>query len=301
MQNIFKEILGAENVFVNEKMSKHTTFHIGGKADYLLVPQNINQIKLIAQVCRDKGIDVFILGCGSNILVGDGGIRGVVLKIEKGFDSAEVRKEDKIIVANAGIHLTKLSNIALNAELSGFECLSGIPGTLGGAIYMNAGAYGDEIQNHIIDVTFIDEDLEVKTIKKEECNFGYRKSIFTDTKKIILSATLKFEDGCFDKIKEKIAEHTKMRVTKQPIEKFSAGSTFKRPEGNFAGTLIEQAGLKGKKIGGAEVSEKHAGFIINSGDATAKDVLDLVKFVQNTVYEKSGVMLEPEIKKIGEF
>ena len=301
MQNIFKEILGAENVFLNEPMSRHTTFHIGGGADYLLVPQSVEQIKSALEVCRDKGLDIFMLGAGSNIVVGDRGVRGVVLKLEKGFDAAEVKKEDKIIVANAGIHLTKLSQIALENELSGFECLSGIPGTLGGAIYMNAGAYGDEIQNHIVDVTFLDENLEIKTYKKEELGFGYRKSIFTDTKKVILSATLKFEDGCYDKIKEKIAEHTKMRVTKQPIEKFSAGSTFKRPEGNFAGTLIEQAGLKGTKIGGAEVSEKHAGFIINSGDAKAKDVLDLVKFVQNTVYEKSGVMLEPEIKKIGEF
>ncbi len=301
MHNMLCCLFGEENVLTNEPMSKHTTFHIGGKADYLIKIKTAEDIVKALKVCRENNIPVFILGNGSNILVGDKGIRGVVLQLEKDFQSFEVDKENGIIRADAGILLTKLANAALSEELSGFECLSGIPGTLGGAVYMNAGAYGDEIANHIIDVTYVDEKLDVVTITKEECLFGYRKSFFTDTKNVILSARLKLENGKTKEIKEKMAEYTKLRVSKQPVEKFSAGSTFKRPEGNFAGTLIEKAGLKGKKIGGAEVSEKHAGFIINSGSATAKDVLSLVEFVRKTVYEMSGIMLEPEIKKIGEF
>lgn len=301
MHNMLCCLFGEENVLTNEPMSKHTTFHIGGNADYLIKIKSAEDIVKALKVCKENNLPVFILGNGSNILVGDNGIRGIVLQLEKDFQSFEVDKENGIIRADAGILLTKLANIALSEDLSGFECLSGIPGTLGGAVYMNAGAYGDEIANHIIDVTYINENLEIVTITKEECLFGYRKSFFTDTKNVILSAGLKLEKGKSEEIKEKMAEYTKLRVSKQPVEKFSAGSTFKRPEGNFAGTLIEKAGLKGKKIGGAEVSEKHAGFIINSDSATAKDVLCLVEYVRKTVYEMSGIMLEPEIKKIGEF
>ena len=301
MHNMLCCLFGEENVLTDEPMSKHTTFHIGGKADYLIKIKSTEDAEKALKVCRENNIPVFILGNGSNILVGDKGIRGVVLQLEKDFQNFEIDKENGIIKADAGILLTKLANIALSEELSGFECLSGIPGTLGGAIYMNAGAYGDEIANHIIDVTFVDENLDVVTKTGEECLFGYRKSFFTDTRNVILSARLKLEKGKAEEIKEKMAEYTKLRVSKQPVEKFSAGSTFKRPEGNFAGTLIEKAGLKGKKIGGAEVSEKHAGFIINSGSATAKDVLSLVEYVRKSVYEMSGIMLEPEIKKIGEF
>ena len=301
MRNMFCCLFGEENVLTDELMSKHTTFHIGGKADYFIKIRNSEDIVKALKVCKENNLPVFILGNGSNILVGDKGIRGVVLQLEKDFQNIEINKENRIINAEAGILLTKLANVALSEKLSGLECISGIPGTLGGAIYMNAGAYGDEIANHIVDVTYIDEEQNIKTISKDECLFGYRKSFFTDTKNVIISARIKLEEGRYEEIKEKMAEHTKLRTTKQPIEKFSAGSTFKRPEGNFAGTLIEKAGLKGNKIGGAEVSEKHAGFIINNGTATADDVLSLVEYVKDKVFEMSGIMLEPEIKKIGEF
>ena len=301
LKELFENTFGREKVFFNEPMSKHTTFHIGGNADCFLKLTSCEEVIEAVKLCREKGLKLFILGNGSNILVGDGGIRGVVIQLEKGFDLAEFDTVNMRVKAESGILLTKLSNLALKYELSGLECISGIPGTLGGAVYMNAGAYGDEIANHIISVTFIDEKLNVVTIDKEACEFGYRKSIFTDSNKIILSAVLQLEKAPAEKIKERMAEYTHKRVTKQPIDKFSAGSTFKRPEGNFAGTLIERSGLKGKTIGGAQVSEKHAGFIINTGSATAKEVLDLVKYVQKTVYKNSGVMLEPEIKKIGEF
>jgi len=299
MQKILTEMFENGNVLFDEPMSSHTTFHIGGKADCFIKVRSIDDIKKAVSFCKENNLPIFILGNGSNILVGDKGIRGVVLQIEKSFDKIYI--EDDTVCAEAGVLLSKLSSFCLKNGLSGMECLSGIPGTLGGAVYMNAGAYGDEISNHIIDVTFFDSDLNLVTLKKEECDFGYRKSIFTDTDNIIVSVRLKFISSDIESIHNKTQEYKEKRVSKQPVDKFSAGSTFKRPEGNFAGTLIEGAGLKGKKIGGAEVSEKHAGFIINNGDATATDVLELVGFVQKTVYENSGILLEPEIKKIGEF
>lgn len=297
----FQNILGSENVLFGEDMSRHTTFRIGGKADYFLKPHSIEEIKKVTALCGDNGIAVFILGNGSNILVGDLGIRGAVIQLEKDFDAISFDEEKSAVTAYSGVLLSRLASFALKNELTGLECLSGIPGTLGGAVYMNAGAYGDEIANHIVRVKYLDENLEVTNAEGSECGFGYRKSIFTDSKKIILSAELRLEKASYEEIKAKTDEYTKKRFEKQPVDKFSAGSTFKRPEGYFAGTLIEQAGLKGRRVGAAEVSEKHAGFIINTGGARASEVLSLVGLVQREVFDKFGVRLEPEIKKVGEF
>lgn len=301
MYSIFSETLGKENVFFNEPMKNHTTFRIGGNADCFIKCSSEECAQKTANLCKENNIPLFILGNGSNILVGDLGIRGVVLQFDESFNSFEFDKVNCTVTAKAGVLLSKLASSACREGMSGLECISGIPGTLGGAIYMNAGAYGDEIGNHIESVTFLDEDLSINTLSAKDCCFGYRKSIFTDTKKIILSAVIKFTPDEILLIKERMAEYTEKRVSKQPIDKYSAGSTFKRPEGNFAGTLIEKAGLKGKTMGGAQVSDKHAGFIINTGDATAADVTELIKYVQKTVYDDSGVNLEPEVKFVGDF
>ena len=265
MYNVFSKIAGKDNVFFDEPMKNHTTFRIGGKADYYIKCKSVDVIVALVNVCKENNFPFFILGNGSNILVGDGGIRGVVLHLNDSFSSLEFDEKNCLITAQAGILISKLASLSAKKGMSGLECLSGIPGTLGGALYMNAGAYGDEISKHVKQVTFLDEDLTLKTISCEECCFGYRKSIFAKRNKIILSAVLQLTKDDPVAIKARMAMYTERRISKQPIEKFSAGSTFKRPEGHFAGSLIEKSGLKGKTIGAAQVSEKHAGFIINTG------------------------------------
>lgn len=301
MYSLFSGIAGEENVFINEPMKKHTTFKIGGNADCFINCTSEECAEAVAVICRRENIPLFVMGNGSNILVGDHGIRGVVMQLDSGFNTAVFDKNSCTVCAKSGILLSKLASLACKEGLSGLECLSGIPGTLGGALYMNAGAYGDEIANHIESVVFLDENLTFRKITGTECDFGYRKSIFSNSDRIILSAVLKLIPDNSDLIRERMSLYTEKRVSKQPVDKFSAGSTFKRPEGNFAGTLIERSGLKGKSIGGAQVSEKHAGFIINTGDASANDVINLIEYVQKTVYENSGIMLEPEVKLVGEF
>ena len=295
----FEELIDRENVLTNESMKNHTTFKIGGPADIFLMPKTEEQIANVLKIAKENNYPVFILGNGSNLLVGDKGIRGAVLCLYKNLNRLEVSGDE--IYAGAGVLLSAVSAMAANSGLSGFEFASGIPGTIGGAVYMNAGAYGPEMKDVIVSVRCMDGDGNIMELKNEECEFGYRRSCFTNGDMVILGCTIKLQHGNIDEIRATISDLTKRRVTKQPVEKPSAGSTFKRPEGYFAGTLIEEAGLKGKKCGGAEVSEKHAGFIINSGNATAKDVLDLIEFVKKTVFEKNGVMLEPEVKLVGEF
>ena len=295
----FEELLGRENVLANEPMKNHTTFKIGGPADIFLMPKTEEQIANVLKIAKENSFPIFILGNGSNLLVGDKGIRGAVLCLYKNLNRLEV-SGDKLS-AGAGVLLSAVSAMAANSGLSGLEFASGIPGTIGGAVYMNAGAYGPEMKDVITSVRCMDSDGNIMELKNEECEFGYRRSRFTNGDMVILGCTMKLQHGDVDEIRAKILDLTKRRVTKQPVEKPSAGSTFKRPEGYFAGTLIEEAGLKGKRCGGAEVSEKHAGFIINTGDATAKDVLDLIEFVKKTVYDKNGVILEPEVKLVGEF
>lgn len=298
MREIFENILGKENVFAEEPMSSHTTFKIGGNAEWFLTPKTKEQLLKTLEVVYDMDIPCFILGNGSNLLVGDKGIRGVVICL-KNMDSIEVCNDE--IYAGAGAILSRVSNAAVGAGLAGAEFASGIPGSVGGAVYMNAGAYDHEMKEIIKSVEYMDMQGNLYKISGDECEFGYRTSKFTNGEYIILGCTLKLTPDNIDDIKARVADYTQRRVSKQPIDKPSAGSTFKRPKDNFAGTLIDQAGLKGCTIGGAQVSEKHAGFVINSGGATAEDVLNLMEYIKKTVFEKSGIVLEPEVKMVGEF
>ncbi len=299
MRKVFEEILGAENVLQNELMSKHTTFKIGGAADWFLMPQTKEQIAEVLKLVKTEKLPCFILGNGSNLLVGDKGIRGIVICLYKKMDDINVQG-DRIYV-QSGALLSKLSNAALAAGLSGVEFASGIPGTVGGALFMNAGAYEHEISEVVETVEYMDAEGNIFEMSASQCGFGYRKSVFSENDYVILGCTLRLKKADKEEIKALIGDYTQRRVSKQPLEKPSAGSTFKRPAGYFAGGLIEQAQLKGYTIGGAQVSEKHAGFIINKGGATARDVLELIEYVKKTVFEMSGVMLEPEVKMIGEF
>ena len=299
MQQVFEIILGKDNVFLSELMSRHTTFKIGGPADYFLTPETEEQLKDTFVAAKSAGLPVMIMGNGSNMLVGDKGIRGAVICLCKKLNSIKVN--DCEIYVGSGVLMSKVSSVALSHSLSGFEFASGIPGTVGGGVYMNAGAYGFELKEIIKSVRYMDNDGKIAEILCEDCEFGYRKSIFEKQGYTILGATFKLNKGDATEIRAAIDDYTKRRVTKQPIEKPSAGSVFKRPEGYFAGALIEGANLKGFSIGGAQVSEKHAGFIINTGNATAKDVLDLIEHIKAVVFEKNGVMLEPEVRLVGEF
>lgn len=282
---------------IDEPMKAHTTFKIGGTADYFSCPDNIKAISGIIKLCKEYNIPYFVMGNGSNLLISDDGIDGVVICIEDAISNIRI-KEDTV-VAGAGVLLSKLAKNARDNSLSGLEFASGIPGTLGGAIYMNAGAYGGEMKDIVKSVKYLDDGGNEKRIDIDELEFGYRKSFFSNKNYIILESELKLDKGNIDEISEKMNELMKKRNSKQPVEMPSAGSVFKRPEGHFAGTLIEEAGLKGYSVGGAEVSEKHAGFIVNKGNATAKDVMDLVEHIQKTVREKFGVELVPEIKLVG--
>lgn len=285
-----KTITNEKNIFINEPMSKHTTFRTGGPADIFVIAESKKELIELLKINAPKTL----IGNGSNLLVRDGGIRGIVIKVAmKNFEI-----NDDIITAEAGCGLAKLSNVAYENSLSGLEFACGIPGTLGGAILMNAGAYGGEIGNLIIDTEVCDEDGNITTIT--EHGFGYRTSIFQKTNYIILSSRLKLEHGDKEKIKLQMDSNMNARKEKQPIDKPSAGSTFKRPKDNFAAKLIQDAGLKGYAIGDAMVSDMHAGFVINKGNATSKDILKLMKHIQEKVNAEYGVMLEPEVKIIGD-
>ncbi len=299
MREIFEKIVGTENVLIDELMSKHTTFKIGGTADFFLTPENEEQLKSAYFAAKQAGLPVIILGNGSNLLVGDKGIRGVVICVFKKMDNIDVCGEK--IVVGCGTPMSRVSNVALKAELSGFEFASGIPGTIGGGVYMNAGAYGFELKDIIETVRYMDNQGNILDISCNDAEFGYRESIFAKNGYVVLGCTLKLEKDSAEAIRERINDYTQRRNSKQPIEKPSAGSVFKRPEGYFAGGLIEDAGLKGFSIGGAQVSEKHAGFIVNTGNATARNVLDLIEHIKFVVLEKYGVELETEVKLIGEF
>lgn len=286
-----KSITNEENIFVNEPMKKHTTFRTGGNADYLVTPTSKEEIIELLKIDIPKTV----IGNGSNLLVKDGGIRGLVIQLLK---NDRYTINENVIEAGSGIFVAKLSQLALKEGLTGLEFACGIPGTLGGAIYMNAGAYGGEMSDVVVETEFLKENGEIETITDHQ--FAYRKSIFQNMNGIILSSRLKLEKGNVDEIKSKMDEYKTARNTKQPVNFPSAGSTFKRPEGYFAGKLIEDAGLKGYRIGGAEVSTLHAGFVINADNATSKDILELISYIQKTVNEKFGVNLETEVKIIGE-
>lgn len=286
-----------KDVKFSEPMSNHTSFKIGGPADILCLPESVLEIQNLIKYFKENSINYIVIGNGSNLLVSDNGIEGAVIKI--GNSMSEIKVNDNEIYVEAGALLSKTANVALNAELAGMEALSGIPGSIGGAVCMNAGAYGTEMKDVLKEVTFIDDVGEIKTLTCDNLELGYRKSIFTNNDYIVLSCVLTLNKGNRDEISANMKEYTKRRTQKQPINYPSAGSTFKRPEGYFAGKLVEDCGLKGYSVGGAKISELHAGFIINYDNATAKDVKNLIEHTQNIVFEKFGVRLEPEIKIIG--
>ncbi len=291
-------ILKKEDVLENELMKNHTSFKIGGPADFLVIPRNEEELKNIILLVNKEKIPFFIMGNGSNLLVRDGGIRGVVIKLSDNFSKFEVN--ENIVKAQSGILLSKLAKNILKCALAGFEFASGIPGTLGGAIAMNAGAYGGEMKDVVHAVKLLDMDGNIFECSNEEMKFGYRKSLLTEKKYIVLEVQLILNKGNYEDIKSIFDDLTLKRTTKQPINMPSAGSTFKRPVGYFAGKLIEEAGLKGLTLKDAQVSPKHSGFVVNLGNATAKDIIELLDVVKKTVYDKFQVVLEEEVKIIGE-
>lgn len=293
------ELTERARVLKNEPMKKHVTFRVGGNADYFVTVKSAEETADIIGLCREEKIPYFIMGNGSNLLVGDRGIRGVVIQIAKEMN--EVRVEGNTIVAQAGALLSRIANAALQESLTGLEFASGIPGTLGGAVVMNAGAYGGEMKDILETVRVLTPRGEILELKNEELELGYRTSIVAKKDYIVLDAKIKLEKGDREKIQEYMEDLKGRRTSKQPLEYPSAGSTFKRPEGYFAGKLIGDAGLRGFTLGGAQVSEKHCGFVINKGNATAKEILQLIEEVQKRVKENSGVWLETEVKKVGEF
>ena len=290
-------ITGKDNVRINEPMKNHTTFKIGGPAQYYVTPESGTQIQEVVSLCRDMNIPLHVIGNGSNILVGDDGVDGVVLALFNTFSDYEIK--DNVITAQAGMSLIKLAVVALREGLTGLEFASGIPGSVGGAVYMNAGAYDGQMKDVVTSVTVLDEAGNIRILGRDELDMGYRTSAVAKHNMIVLQVIIELKTGDKEQIKDRMNQLSELRKQKQPLEYPSAGSTFKRPEGYFAGKLIADAGLKGYSIGGAAVSEKHAGFVVNMGGATAKDVVELTDYIKKRIIEQFGVTLELEIKKIG--
>ena len=300
-------MLGAGNVRIGELMKTHTTFRIGGAADYYVTPQAEKQIADVIAFLKKSDIKYIVIGNGSNILVSDEGFRGVVVELGDGFSDYEFLQDsqdnsDEVLVkASAGMKLTRLGNQLAANGIAGFEFATGIPGCIGGAVRMNAGAYGGEFKDILVSAKVIDDEGVIRELSADELELGYRTSIVAKSNMIVLEATLKLRKGEPDIIRNNISELAAKRRQKQPLEYPSAGSTFKRPEGYFAGKLISDAGLKGFSVGGAQVSEKHCGFVINRKNATSADVAGLIQKVTETVQEKFGVTLEPEVIFLGDF
>ena len=294
-----EQILTKDRIRQNEPMKNHTTFRVGGPADIFLTP-SAEELPAVLSVCREEQMPVTVIGNGSNLLVGDQGIRGVVICI--GFGMRGIRVDGEKIFLEAGVTLAAAAQQAAKAGLTGLEFASGIPGTFGGAVVMNAGAYGGEMKDVIVSVRVISEDGEILTLSKEELDLSYRNSVIPERGDMIIDGELLLtREKDPNQITERMEELKKKRIEKQPLEYPSAGSTFKRPEGYFAGKLIMDAGLRGFSVGGAAVSEKHCGFVINKGNATAADICALMDEVTRIVKEKYAVTLEPEVKKVGEF
>ncbi|WP_066495905.1 UDP-N-acetylmuramate dehydrogenase [Abyssisolibacter fermentans] len=285
-------------VLLDEPMKKHTYFRIGGNADVLVLPKKIEDVILVLKVCNELGIEFCIVGNGTNLLVTDKGIRGVVIKLAENISDIKVNGNN--IKVQCGALLSTVAKIALKSSLTGMEGGSGIPGSIGGAVAMNAGAYGFEMSQIVTKVKCVDNKGNLYIYNNDELNFGYRNSKAQDDNLIVLEVELELEKGNYEEIKVYMDELTVKRTTKQPLHLPSAGSTFKRPEGDYASRLIQEAGLKGMRFKDAQVSDKHCGFIVNLGNATAEDVMNLIKIVQKTVNDKFGVMLETEVKIIGE-
>ncbi len=294
-----KLVMDEARVYQDEPMSKHTTFRVGGNADYFVVPKTIEEVRDIVALCKEHKMPFYILGNGSNLLVSDNGYRGVIIQIFK--EMSHIQVEGAKIRVQAGALLSKIGNVALSESLTGFEFAAGIQGTVGGAVVMNAGAYGGEMKDILESVTVLDTNGEILTVPKEELELGYRTSIMAQKGYIALEAVFTLQPGDATAIRARMDELRVLRTTKQPLEYPSAGSTFKRPEGYFAGKLIEDAGLRGFQVGGAQVSEKHCGFVINKENATATDICNLMEEVSDIVKEKFAVELEPEVKRLGDF
>lgn len=292
-----KHLIGKDKVLLNEPMKYHTSFKVGGPVDVMVMPESYEVLQQVIKVCMNERVPFYVIGNGSNLLVKDKGIRGVIVKITR-LDKITI--EDKKLVSQSGALIADVSQRALEANLTGFEFACGIPGCVGGAVAMNAGAYISEIANVIESALIIDNSGEIRRLSKDELELGYRSSAVLKYGYTVLEASFNLQKGDYSTIKEKIDDLQRRRREKQPLEYPSAGSTFKRPEGYFAGKLIEDCRLKGTSIGGAEVSQKHSGFIINKDNAKAKDIIELIAYVQKIVFEKFGVELHPEVRIIGE-
>ena len=303
MNKIFYEalvkVLDEDQIKPEEPMKNHVTFRVGGPADFFVTPKNYEELSGVLKCCAKYEMPCYIMGNGSNLLVSDQGYRGVVIQLFRQLN--DIQCEGNVIRAQAGALLSAVANRALEEKLTGFEFAAGIPGTLGGACVMNAGAYGGEMKDVLKSVTVLTREGERITLQKNELELGYRTSIIAKKDYIVLEAEIELETGDAEEIKAVMDDLKERRTTKQPLEYPSAGSTFKRPEGYFAGKLIQESGLLGVQVGGAQVSEKHCGFVINKDQATAADIAELIRQVQDRVEEKFGVRLETEVKRLGEF
>ncbi len=292
--------LPKEQIKLKERMENHTSLHIGGEADYFVEPATLEEVQEVVSLCKIEKVPYYIMGNGSNLLVSDLGFHGLILKLGDNFSKISVL-DNHTVVAQAGVLLSRLANVVANHSLTGFEFASGIPGTLGGAVTMNAGAYDGEMKQCLVRSRVMDEEGNVLELNHDEMELGYRSSILQKKNYILLEAEILLTPGDQQLIRQKMSDLNTQRREKQPLDQYSAGSTFKRPQGHFAGKLISDAGLRGYQVGGAAVSEKHCGFVINKDHATAKEFLTVIEDVVRIVDEKFGVRLEPEVKFLGEF
>lgn len=299
LKEYIESVFEKQDIYFQEPMSRHTSFRTGGEADCLLQIRNVEQLKKILSYLRRTGNEYFLLGNGTNLLVSDRGYQGIVLQMGEGLSGISVEGEK--IRVQAGALLSKTAKTAMDAGLAGMEFASGIPGSVGGGIVMNAGAYDGEMKQIVEQVTVLNEDGELMELDCDTMEFGYRTSVIRNRPFVVVEALLSLQKGDQEQILAKMADFAQRRRAKQPLEYPSAGSTFKRPEGYFAGKLIMDSGMRGRRVGGAQVSEKHCGFIVNTGNATSEDVAELMIEVQERVKERFGVMLEPEIVKLGKF
>lgn len=305
LYDILSGVVGSENIEKDADMSKEVSFRAGGRADILVRPQNENELVEVLSILNRSGVEYMVMGNGSNLLIRDGGYRGVIVKISSaaftGFEILNEEDGEVSIKAGAGMLMGNLARKLAESSLAGFEFASGIPGSIGGAVFMNAGAYDGEIKDIIVSAEVIGKDgTGISTVTANEMDLSYRHSIFHNTGDVVISVILKLKKGKREEIEEKMAELGRRRNEKQPVNFPSAGSFFKRPEGYFAGKLVQDAGLKGYSVGGAQVSELHSGFVINKGGATASDIIAVMHHCQDEVFKKFGVRLEPEVRILGE-
>lgn len=299
-KSILQEKLTPYELEVNKPMKDVTTFHIGGVADFFVRPHSVTQIMEIIEIAKQYSYPVFVMGNGSNLLVSDKGIRAIVMQLTDNFNKL-TRIDEHTVEVESGMSMGYLSNYFLQNSLTGFEFACGIPGSIGGAITMNAGAYDSMMSNVVVEVIALDKDMNIRKFNNAAMEFSYRKSIISKENMVVLTARIKLKDGNYDDIKAKMDDYTYKRTTKQPLSSYSAGSTFKRPEGYFAGKLIEDSGLKGLVMKNAAVSSLHSGFVINTGSATCQEIIDIITFIKQVVANKFHVTLEEEVKIVGEF